>query len=76
MTVIGNNRAGEAGGLPVRSDRFFSSQGEWFFSTREGVPIGPFDDKEEARSGLGDFIEFMTLAEPKTLSKLYAALTK
>ncbi|MEE8058785.1 MAG: DUF6316 family protein [Pseudomonadales bacterium] len=75
MTVIGSNRTGETGHFPVRTDRFFSSQGQWFFSTREGTPIGPFDDKEEARQGLGDFIEFMSLAEPKTLSKLYAALT-
>jgi hypothetical protein len=58
-----------------RTDRFFTAQGEWFFSTREGAPIGPFEDKNEARKGLTDFIEFMTLAEPKTLSKLYNALT-
>ena len=69
-------RVGETGDhIPVRSDRFFAAQGEWFFSTREGTPIGPFDDKENARKGLDDFIEFMSLAEPKTLSKLYAALT-
>ena len=70
-----DNRTGEMGNVPVRSDRFFSAQGEWFFSTREGTPIGPFDDKNDARQGLGDFIEFMSLAEPKTLSRLYAALT-
>ncbi|ARN73606.1 DUF6316 family protein [Oceanicoccus sagamiensis] len=70
------NRAGEIGSsLPMRSDRFFAAQGEWFFSTREGAPIGPFGDKEDARKGLDDFIEFMSLAEPKTLSRLYAALT-
>ena len=69
------HRAGEMGStVPMRSDRFFAAQGEWFFSTREGAPIGPFDDKEEAVKGLDDFIEFMSLAEPKTLSRLYAAL--
>ncbi|WP_235015389.1 DUF6316 family protein [Oceanicoccus sp. KOV_DT_Chl] len=72
MTI---NRDGEAGGTPMRSDRFFAAQGEWFFSTREGSPIGPFEDKDDARNGLKDFIEFMSLAEPKTLSRLYAALT-
>ena len=70
-----NNRTGELGTTPIRSDRFFSAQGEWFFSTREGTSIGPFDNKTEARQGLNDFIEFMSLAEPKTLSKLYTALT-
>ncbi len=69
-----NNRAGEAGPVPLRSDRFFIAQGEWFFSTREGAPIGPFEDKGEARKGLDDFIEFMSLAEPRTLSRLYATL--
>lgn len=69
------NRSGEAGSAPIRSDRFFSAQGEWFFATREGAPIGPFEDKYEARKGLNDFIEFMSLAEPKTLSRLHAVLT-
>lgn len=69
------NRDGEEGLTPVRSDRFFAAQGEWFFSTREGSPIGPFDDKSDARKGLEDFIEFMSLAEPKTLSRLHAVLT-
>ena len=68
------NRQGEAGPVPVRSDRFFAAQGQWYFATREGAPIGPFEDKEEARQGLDDFIEFMQLAEPKTLSRLYATL--
>ncbi len=70
-----NNRDGELGNVPLRSDRFFAAQGEWFFSTREGTSIGPFDDKPEAAQGLEDFVEFISLAQPKTLSKLYAALT-
>jgi hypothetical protein len=69
-----NNRDGELGNVPLRSDRFFAAQGEWFFSTREGTSIGPFDGKPEAAQGLEDFVEFMSLAQPKTLSKLYAAL--
>ena len=73
--AIASNRTGETGGIPIRTDRFFTAQGEWFFSTREGAPIGPFDNKEEATKGLDDFIEFMSLAEPQTLSKLYSALT-
>jgi Domain of unknown function (DUF6316) len=60
--------------IPVRTDRFFAAQGAWYFSTREGSSIGPFDDKNDARKGLDDFIEFMTLAEPKTLTKLHDSL--
>lgn len=68
------NRQGESGPVPLRSDRFFAAQGEWYFATREGAPIGPFEDKDEARQGLGDFIEFLALAEPKILSRLYKSL--
>jgi hypothetical protein len=68
------NRAGEGENIPLRTDRFFSAQGAWYFSTREGAPIGPFENKREANTGLNDFIEFMTLAEPKTLSRLYSTL--
>lgn len=71
---MNSNRQGEKGPVPLRSDRFFSAQGEWFFATREGAPIGPFEDKEEARKGLDDFIEFLGLADPKILSRFYATL--
>ena len=71
------NRAGEENGrVPSRTNRFFSVSGEWYFNTREGAPMGPFDDRREAEQGLFDFLEFMTLAEPKTLSRLYASLTR
>ena len=69
------NRAGELGGVPHRANRFFAVSGEWYFSTREGAPMGPFDDRREAEQGLFDFLEFMALAEPKMLSQLYASLT-
>ncbi|MGK0441001.1 MAG: hypothetical protein ACJA0N_000796 [Pseudohongiellaceae bacterium] len=61
--------------IPVRTNRFFAAQGAWYFSTREGSSIGPFEDKGEAQKGLDDFIEFMTLAEPKTLTKFHNSLT-
>lgn len=70
------NRAGERGSVPQRKERFFSTSGAWFFQTREGAPMGPFDNRREAEQGLHDFIEFMTLAEPRTLSQLYAALAR
>lgn len=68
-------RAGEYGNVPARRNRFFVVGGEWYFNTREGAPMGPFDSSHEAEQGLYDFIEFMTLAEPKTLSRLYASLS-
>jgi hypothetical protein len=59
----------------LRTDRFFAAQGAWYFLTREGASIGPFNDKREARRGLGYFIEFMALAKPKLVSRLCAYLT-
>lgn len=70
------NRAGEAGPVPQRHERFFAIASDWYFHTREGSPMGPFDSRREAEQGLSDFIEFMALAEPKTLSRLYAALAR
>lgn len=75
-STVSFNRDGEVGHVPIRTDRFFTAQGEWYFSTREGAPIGPFNGKNEASNGLKDFLEFMHLAEPKTLSKLHNALTR
>ena len=69
------NRAGEMNEVPPRRNRFFVVSGDWYFKTREGAPMGPFDDRREAEQGLCDFLEFMTLAEPKTLSRLYASLS-
>lgn len=76
MLSIMKCRAGENINYPapVRTDRFFSAQGAWYFSTREGNPIGPFEGKEDARKGLDDFIEFIQLAKPQTLSRLHAVL--
>jgi hypothetical protein len=32
-----------------RSDRFFQVEGVWFFSTREGIDVGPYGYEAEAR---------------------------
>lgn len=69
------NRAGENGPVPKRHGRFFQESSMWFFNTREGASIGPFDNRFEAEQGLKDFLDFITLADPKTLSSFYAALS-
>jgi len=60
-----NNRNGEQGPTPPRSARVFSLQESWYFSTREGANIGPFETKDQAVLGVGDFIEFIQLASPR-----------
>jgi len=35
-----------------RTDRYFLSDGKWFFTTREGANVGPFDTREDAERAL------------------------
>jgi len=39
-----------------RSERFFSSQGQWFFNTREGTIEGPFASREAAQTALTEYL--------------------
>ena len=69
-----DNRNGELGVVPMRTDRFFAVNSAWYFATREGASIGPFDDKTDAQKGLTDFVDFVKLAEPRVLSTFYSSL--
>lgn len=63
-------RAGEPPQLftvPARSGRFFRLADNWFFVTREGPTIGPFDDLEQAQAGVRDYLEFVKAASPELL---------
>lgn len=53
--------------LPVRSERFFNLHNYWFFATREGAAVGPYDSKAQAVEGVKNYIEFATRAEPSSL---------
>ena len=65
-------RTGENTESQERTVRFFETEGYWYYNTREGVAIGPFDTLSEAEIGVSDFIDFIIHAEPevsKTLAK-------
>ncbi|HWV14740.1 MAG TPA: DUF6316 family protein [Cellvibrio sp.] len=65
------NRAGEEGNeIPPRHGRFNEKEGYWYYSTREGVDIGPFDNRPTAETGVGDFIEFICASEPNVIEML------
>ncbi|MDM3872074.1 DUF6316 family protein [Porticoccus sp. W117] len=53
--------------VPVRSERFFNLHNFWFFATREGAAVGPYDSKPQAQAGVSDYIEFVTRADPSSL---------
>lgn len=50
------NRCGESRNIPFRSNRYYCTNGTWFFMTREGQQMGPYIDKREAEAELMMFI--------------------
>lgn len=70
------NRQGEIGQPPPRSTRIFNMESHWYFSTREGTDVGPFDSRDEANGGLQDFIQFIQLANHRTLQNFLNTLAR
>ncbi len=64
------NRIGENGNEVRQSSRFFEKDEYWYYRTREGVNIGPFDSLSEAELGASDFIDFIIHAEPSVVQTL------
>ena len=52
-------RRDEAPKTWFRSDRVFLSDGNWFFHTREGVDMGPYDSQFEAEIEAGMLKELL-----------------
>ena len=69
-----SNRSGELGTVPLRTDRFFAVNSTWYFTTREGSSIGPFDTKFDAKKGLNDFVDFVKVANPSILNSFFSTL--
>lgn len=56
------NRYGESGGVPERASRVYRQDEYWWYLTREGVHVGPFDTRSEAECGVRDFVDYITHA--------------
>ncbi len=67
-------RKGEIDTPPVRKERVFRQGEEWFFQTREGAAIGPYNSENAAAKGLANFIDFVQLASPETRARLIQSL--
>ncbi len=52
-------RANEQTRTWFRSERVFLSDGRWFFHTREGVDVGPYDSQFEAEIEAGMLKELL-----------------
>lgn len=44
---------------PTQTERVFMYENLWYFKTREGDDLGPFKRREDAESGLNQFINKM-----------------
>lgn len=49
-------RHGEKGAIPFRSARFYTIDGEWWFSIRRGPDQGPYPSRATARQALIGFL--------------------
>jgi len=50
------HRLGETGLLPFRTQRVFNIGSDWYFAVRDGKDCGPFENQQDAQSGLDDFL--------------------
>lgn len=71
-------RFGDETPPPRRNDRIFRKEddGLFYFMTREGAPVGPFETEAEAHTALDDFLEFLRLADLSTLAGLTKSLAE
>ena len=60
---MNQHRAGEKNDpIPFRNDRFFCSNGEWYFEARNGEQHGPYENKSDMEAELLMFIRSKALA--------------
>lgn len=71
--VISIKRGGESindSEIPNRGSRCFKLDNSWYFTTREGFSMGPYDSYELAEQGTRDYVAFVSKAEPHMLKLL------
>lgn len=61
--TLGRRKEDHKLGGHLREDRFFQLENNWYFTTREGVVMGPFDSREVAEQEVQTFIDFMKAAQ-------------
>ena len=76
MNDLTSNRKGEKESSPDRSERLFTQHSYWYFRTREGMDIGPYDSQTDASNGINSFIEFLNTAEKKVVERISKYATK
>lgn len=62
--------------VPIRSERLFMQHNYWYFRTREGMEIGPFDSAKEANEGINGFMDFVSTAKPEVVERVTDYVTR
>lgn len=57
------HRTGENGVLPFRTNRIFNVGGAWFFAVRDGKDCGPFENMQDAKNMLSQYLSEMASLE-------------
>jgi hypothetical protein len=70
------SRKGEGKTPQDRSERLFTQHNYWYFRTREGMDIGPYDSESDADNGINSFIDFLNTAEKKVVDRISKYATK
>jgi len=66
MTQVVQQRAGETGHFPFRSDRLFFSGDAWYFLIRGDNSKGPFSSANEAKTALDRYINTLSILHKAT----------
>ncbi|ABC33238.1 hypothetical protein HCH_06603 [Hahella chejuensis KCTC 2396] len=45
-----------------RKERFYEQDGQWYYMTREQIPLGPYDKREHAQEGLSAYLCYLHAA--------------
>lgn len=60
------NRTGEKDkNIPFRSERYFCTNGMWYFETREGSQQGPFSSKQDMEAELMLYLREINMASSR-----------
>ena len=60
-------RTGETPAIRFRTDRFYRINSNWYFSTREGIEMGPYADRFEAEEALSELFSLNEWQKPKVV---------
>ncbi|MCK9505100.1 MAG: DUF6316 family protein [Porticoccaceae bacterium] len=71
MKACANRRVEDTGHYrQPRNDRYFCLDSRWYFTTREGLIMGPYESRELAAQETQTYIRFVSAANKRVLRLL------